>query len=150
MKHEQFIGSPAYRDLTTRARCLLEEFQRIYKPGRNGELSISVENAAKLLNCCANSARNAFRELEEKGFLALCCEASYSAGRATEYRLTIEPHNGRAPTDDWMDWEPDKPILLIGKRRKAKQNDTSKFEQERSKNCTTPPQNLRLIDGSKA
>ena len=48
--HEVILASPAYRDLSPGARALLIEFLRIHRPSRNGRLSISILNAAKLLN----------------------------------------------------------------------------------------------------
>src|SRR5690606_32045043 len=102
-----WLKSPAYRSLSCTARCLLEEFQRIYRPGRNGRLSISVNRACELLGVKSdNTARSAYRELEETGFLTLTADACHAAGRAREYRLTIHECNGRAPTDDWKCWSP--------------------------------------------
>ncbi len=144
MKHEEWLNSPAYRSLSTNARCLLEEFQRIYWPDRNGRLSISNANACELLGVSENTARNAFRQLEERGFLTLTHEACYVAGKATEYRLTIEEHNGREPTDDWRDWEPDRPILTIGRRPK-KQNDHAKSTEALRTNYGGPRQDLRIV-----
>ena len=144
MKHEEWLATVSYRSLSTDARCLLEEFQRIYRPSRNGTLSISNSRACELLGVSENTARNAFRQLEARGFLALTHEACYMAGKATEYRLTIESYNGREPTDEWRDWEPDRPILTIGRPRK-KQNDTVKTTQAPSKYYGEPQQNLQIV-----
>lgn len=133
-RHDEWLDSPAYRSLSTNARCHLEEFRRIHKPSRNGKLSVSNSNACILLGISENTARNAFRQLEERGFLTLTRDASYVAGKATEYRLTIEPYNGREPSDDWRDWEPDRPILTIGRGAK-KQNDPAKIMEVPLRNC---------------
>lgn len=146
--HEEWLASPAYRSLSLVARCLLTEFQRIHRPSRNGHLSISVENAAKLLNVSANTARKGFYELAERGFLALRADYCYTKGKATEYRLTIEPYNGREPTDDWREWQPGKPVWSLSRRRPKKQKATAKSEPDQRNNCTGPVQNLRLVAGS--
>lgn len=126
-QYDEWLASAAYRSLSCNARCLLQEFQRIHKPGRNGRLSISVERACGLLGLrSGNTARKAFRELEERGFVALSENASYIAGRAREYRLTIEECDGRAPTDDWKAWSPTNPVLSIGRQKLKIQNDPSK------------------------
>lgn len=148
MRHDEWLTSSAYRSLSTNARCLLEEFQRIYRPSRNGKLSISNSDACDLLGVSEHPARDALRQLEERGFLTLITEASYVSGKAIEYRLTIEPYHGREPTDDWRDWEPDRPILTIG-RRKKKQNDPSKSAEDSSKICGGPPQDLRMVVNNK-
>ncbi len=145
MRYEEWLKSEAYRDLTPLARCLLEEFQRIYRPGRNGQLSISVKNAAILLNVSDNTARKGYRELEEHGFLAFCTASSYMAGRATEYRLTIEPYNGIEPTDDWRDWRLGNPIIRVSRKVPKKQNDTAKSTQDLRNNRAGDPQNLRMV-----
>jgi len=108
-KWEQILSSPAYRDLKPAARCLLEEFQRIYRPGRNGKLSISTKRAAELINISEPTASKAFYELVEHGFLVLTEGHLWQERRAREWRLTFElGANNREPTDEWMDWKPKK------------------------------------------
>ena len=68
-KYEEWLASPAYRDLKPIARCLLEEFQRLFRPDRNGQLSISVANACKLVKASKESVSKAFYELADHGFL---------------------------------------------------------------------------------
>ena len=110
-KHEEWLSSPAYRDLKPIARCLLEEFQRIYRPDRNGKLSISVANACILVNASKESLSNAFYELAKHGFIKPTKDAYWMERMAREWTLTFEPLNGREPTDDWKKWEVDKPVF---------------------------------------
>lgn len=105
-KHEEWLSSPAYRDLSCAARCLLDEFLRVYRPGRNGTLSISQRNAASLLGVHKNTATKAFRELDDHGFLVLTQGQYWQEGKAREWHLTIEVHEGREPTDNWKHWTP--------------------------------------------
>lgn len=69
--YEEWFGSPAYRDLSPGGRCLLMEFLLIYRPSRNGQLSISIQNAMERLGCAKQTAQGAFRELAEHGFIKL-------------------------------------------------------------------------------
>lgn len=108
-KFEEWLKSPAYRNLCCGARCLLEEFQRLYRRNRP-EITISVANAAGLLNVSENTARRYFWNLQSHGFIALCEEANHAVGLARTFRLTIEPYHGSEPTDDWKDWRPDRPL----------------------------------------
>ncbi len=106
-RYDEMMASPAYRDLNTVARCLLEEFQRIYRPGRNGKLSISTKNAKRLLRVSEPTAMTAFHSLTEHGFLVLSEGQLWMERKAREWRLTFEPDaNNREPTDEWREWKP--------------------------------------------
>lgn len=105
-KHEEWLRSPAYQDLHCVARCLLDEFLRIYRPDRNGRLSISVASAAKLLRVNKDTAARAFHELAEHGFIRLKGVELWQERRAREWCLTIMENNGRNPSDEWRDWRP--------------------------------------------
>jgi len=124
-KHEEWLASPAYRDLRPVERCLLEEFQRIYRDTRN-RLSISVENAAKLLRVNKDTAAKAFHGLVEHGFLVLVKGHLWQQRLAREYRLTIEKFDGRQPTDDWKRWSKGNPVNQVPKKVRSQnkvQND---------------------------
>ena len=97
------------------------------------------------MNVSDNTVRKGYRELEEHGFLTFCNASSYMAGRATEYRLTIEPYKGKEPTDDWRDWRPGKPIIRVSRKAWKKQNDTAKTKQDLRNNRAGDPQNLRMV-----
>ena len=119
-RHEDWLSSPAYRDLKPIARCLLEEFQRIYRPDRNGKLSISVLKAAKLINASKESVSRAFYELAEHGFLKPMKDAYWIERMAREWTLTFESLNGREPTDDWKNWTPGIPVFELPRPKKIK------------------------------
>ena len=104
-KYEEWLGSPAYRDLSCVAKCLLDELQRIYRPDRNGRLSLPVMRAAKLLNVNKDTVTGAFRELAANGFIVLMRGDLWQARLAREWRLTFELCDGREPTDDWKLWK---------------------------------------------
>ncbi len=106
-RYEEMLASPAYRDLSTYGRCLLEEFQRTYRPGRNGKLSISTKHAAERINISEPTASNAFYELIDHGFIVLTKGQLWQERKAREWRLTFEPGaKNQEPTDEWMQWEP--------------------------------------------
>lgn len=120
-KWAEWTDSPAYRDLKPPARCLLDEFQLIYRPGRNGRLSIGTRRAAELLRVTENTASNAFHDLVEHGFIVLTNGQLWMERKAREWRLTIEPCNGREPTDDWRHWEPGKPVAVVPRKKSRPQ-----------------------------
>ena len=126
MKHEEWLNSPAYRDLRPVERCLLEEFQRICLPGRNGRLSIDVLRASKLLKVNKSTASGAFHGLIEHGFLVLTKGHLWQQRLAREWRLTLEGCDGRQPTDDWTQWSEGNPVRDVPKNFRSQnrvQND---------------------------
>ena len=113
-RFEEMLNSPAYRDLKPAARCLLEELQRRYRPGRNGRIGLGVREAADLVNINRDTASRCFRELSEHGFIRMAQGALYRQGRAREWWLTFEPrdHNGE-PTDEWLRWKKGEPVFKL-------------------------------------
>ena len=120
-RFEEMLSSPAYRDLTPVARCLLEEFQRLYRSNRNS-LSISVKSASKLLGVHKDTAGKAFYELAEHGFIVLKKGAYWRERLAREWALTFEEFNGREPTDDWKKWELGKPVVKLSMKPRYKKS----------------------------
>ena len=123
---DEWFESPAYRDLSMPARCLLQEFQHIYRPTRNGQLSISVQKAMKRLGCAKQTAQQAFRELSEHGFIKLRHGERWQERKAREWILTIERLNNHEPTDDWKHWKPGEPVNVLP-RKNPKQKQRPRF-----------------------
>jgi len=126
-KWAEWMDSPAYRDLKPPARCLLDEFQLIYRPGRNGYLSIGTRRAAVLLRVTESTASNAFYDLVEHGFIGLTKGQLWMERKAREWRLTIEPYKDQEPTDDWRQWEHGKPVASLPRKKSR--------PQKRGQNC---------------
>ena len=142
MRHEEILASPAYRDLSTVAKCLLEEFQRIYRRGRNGTLSISVKRASKLLRVHKDTAGKAFYELAEHGFIKLKKGSYWRQRLAREWALTFGELNGREPTDDWGKWELGKPVVKLSMKPRYKKSRSGIKVQNCPNNRTKLPPTL--------
>ena len=118
-----WFESPAFRDLTMTARCLLIEFLNVYRPGRNGELSISTRKASARLSVSENTAIKAYRALSEHGFLILTNHENWIQGKAREFELTIRPVGIRVAKDSWRKWEPGKAVFeLPGRKNHGRKN----------------------------
>ena len=137
MRYEEILASPAYRDLKPVSRCLLEEFQRIYRPGRNSQLSISVMRASELLNVHKDTAGKAFYELAEHGFIVLKKGAYWRERLAREWALTFEPLNNREPTDDWLKWAKGKPVVKLSMKQRYKKSKSANVVQDCPKKSTS-------------
>ena len=100
----QVIRSPAYRDMTLPARCLMLELQDVWKPSEP-VIHYSSRRAAKTLGRAAGTGALALKDLAEHGFIEIVDDASWFNGKARTYRLTWLANNGREPTNEWMKWE---------------------------------------------
>jgi len=144
-RYELMLSSPTYRDLSPVAKCLLEEFQRIYRPSRNGQLSISVKNASELLNVHKDTAGRAFYELAEHGFIVLKKGHYWTQRLAREWAITFEELNGREPTDDWKKWELGKPVVKLSTKPRYKKSRSGNVVQD----CPKKSASLSLNSGQK-
>ncbi len=91
---------PAWRHLSAHGRALLIEFRRKYNGSNNGEIAMSVRDAARLVGCHKDTAVKALRELEQKGWIRMARTGSFhwkveARGRkhraATTWRITNQP-----------------------------------------------------------
>ena len=105
--------SPAYRSLSIGGRALLVELRALYNGSNNGELFLSVREAARRLGCDKDFAAKLFVELRDHGFIrprevgAFNVKATSGKGRATSWILTDQPFgNAVAGTKDYMRWQP--------------------------------------------
>jgi len=113
------LKSEAYRSLDCTARALLVEFYSLYNGMNNGELFLSVREAARRLGVAPNTAQKAIRQLEHKGFIRPNQRGSFhwKAGHATSWILTEYEYAGKLATKDFMRWqlngEKQKPVLRL-------------------------------------
>jgi hypothetical protein len=107
--HHEMLHSAAYRGLSVNARSLLVEVASLYNGGNNGELFVSVRDAAKVIGLRDTGAANAaLKELVNHGFLRVTSPGSFTVKlrHATQYRLTWVSCDDRTPTNNWRDWRP--------------------------------------------
>jgi hypothetical protein len=106
------IQSPAFRSLSIGARALLIELKTLYNGSNNGQLFLSVREAARRLNRGKNFAAKCLRELEDRGFIrpnvvgAFNLKAGARQGRATTWILTEFEFAGSLATKEFMRWRP--------------------------------------------
>ena len=99
--------SDAWRSLSGNAVKLLLELCRGFYGTNNGDLSVSLDRAAKLLWIGKSSVSRAYAELEEKGFVRKVKPGSWIKGKATTWRVTFLPHRKEHKTNEWREWKPD-------------------------------------------
>lgn len=139
-KDSEWLESPAYRDLRPLARCLLEEFLIVYRPTRNGKLSLPTKRAAARLGVTENTILSAYDDLIEHGFLVLVSSEQWVERMAREWRLTMMPSGNREPSDDWKRWEADQPVRRTRRRKNSR---SKKLQQAALKNGAASPEKLQ-------
>jgi DNA-binding transcriptional MocR family regulator len=96
--------SDAWRSLNGSAVKVWIELRTRFHGGNNGRLTLSLEEAARLLHIGKATAARAFRELETKGFIKLKKRGRWYGRLATEWAVTDKGVNGEAATNDWKRW----------------------------------------------
>lgn len=102
--------SAAFRALSTNARALILEVISLHNGLNNGELFLSVRDAAKAIGLAdVGAAGRALKELVQHGFLAVTNPGHFAikVRHATQYRLTFEACGDRPPTNEWRNWRPE-------------------------------------------
>ena len=107
-QYEWMLACPAYRSLSCPARCLLVELGRRYNGHNNGNIPLSVREAANLLGTGKNQAMRAFRDLEDRGFIRPHIKGAFTlkARHATTWILAEFGYRGERPSKDFMKWKP--------------------------------------------
>jgi len=102
------MSQPAWLEMSVYGRALIIELRGRFNGGNNGEVFMSVREAAKVLNCCRDRAQKAFREIEDKGWVRLNQKGSFDwkGGPATTWILTNENHGEEIATKDFRTWTP--------------------------------------------
>jgi hypothetical protein len=127
------IKSPAYRDLKSPARALLIEFLLIFRPTRNGKLTITSAYAMELIKSSDKVTRRAFYELSEHGFIKLKGYQNWQRKKGREFALTFHKINDHEPTNDYLKWGEGKNMDETFNRPKELQVNSV------NKNQSTPP-----------
>lgn len=111
--HLWLLNSVAYFSLSVGARALLVEYYALYYGRNNGELFLSVREAARRLGCSNNYAAKCIAELCDRGFIrphrlgGFNMKSAARRGAATCWVLTEFPlGNALAGTKDFMRWQP--------------------------------------------
>ncbi len=111
--HHWLLNSPAYKSLGVCARALLIEYYRRYNGSNNGDIGLSVRDAASALGVAVGTVRKAIVELEERGFIRANQRGAFrwKARHATTWILTEFEYAGQPPTKAFMRWgQVDKPL----------------------------------------
>lgn len=68
----------------------------------NGALTLSLDEAARVLKIGKATAQRALRELEKAGFVRMVERGKWYGHRASEYAVTDRPLKGKPASRDWQ------------------------------------------------
>ena len=104
------LKTEAWRSLPPASRAVYIEIAQRYYGSNNGEISLSVREAARLVHIAKDTASSAFHELEAKGFIRrhVCGSFNWKLKHATTWILTEHPFNDQPATKDFTRWTPEK------------------------------------------
>lgn len=103
------LKTAAWRSLPPASRALYVEIAQRYNGGNNGEISLSVREAAHLIHVAKDTATKSFHELEAKGFIRrnVCGSFNWKLRHATTWILTEYPFLEKEATKDFARWSPE-------------------------------------------
>lgn len=110
MLYKWFLDTPAWRSLPPASRAVYLEIAQRFYGSNNGEISLSVREAARLVHIAKDTATKAFHELEEKGFIRrnVCGSFNWKLKHATTWILTEHAFNDQPATKDFARWPTEK------------------------------------------
>jgi hypothetical protein len=100
------LNTPAWRYLSPSARAIYIELAQRYNGSNNGEIALSIRDAARLVRVAKDTASKAFRELEDKGFVirVVCGSFNWKVRHATTWELTAYAVGDKPPTKKFARW----------------------------------------------
>lgn len=105
--HHGFMKEAAWRDLKVGPRALYVELAMRYNGHNNGNITLSVREAANALNCAANTIKTWLVELQDHGYLRERSKGHLGMGGkgiATHWELTEFGRGGMLPTKEFKKW----------------------------------------------
>lgn len=105
------INSQAYRSLTATQQALLPLLQVHWK--NYAPVSYGVRQASQKLKCSHKTAINAFKALQDRGFIICLNESLFNSrngSKARDWRLTWMPYQFNFPSNQWEKWQDDSSI----------------------------------------
>ena len=152
-------NSEAFQSLSCAARCLLLELKMLHNGRNNGTLFLSVREAARRIGIGKNQANQAFKELQDRGFIRPSVHGGFGfkdgarQGLATSWILTEFPigEEKGAGSRDFMRWKPKPTVPAPGTakiiRRSPIRDEVSSERGHPVPGAGTPPPKLSLLRG---
>ena len=80
------------------------ELRSRFSGRNNGRITLSWDEAARILHMGKTTIGRAFDELEEKGFIVMTKRGQWYGRMASEWAVTDRQLDGHLPTNAWKNW----------------------------------------------
>ena len=100
-------ASPAFLVSKPAAKVIWFQLMERHNGQNNGEISLSVREAAKYVNCSPNSAGKHIDQLIAVGLIRRTMKTGFTMGKrlASTYALTHLPQGSKVATNDWKHYK---------------------------------------------
>jgi biotin operon repressor len=105
------LQSPAWRSLSGAAVKVYLEVRCRFHGANNGNLSLSLDQAADLLGLGKATVHCAFKELQDKGFVVCTRRGQWYGRLASLWAVTDKGIGESLPTNAWRRWQPGVSVL---------------------------------------
>lgn len=141
-----FMKEQAWRSLGMTARVLYIELKSHFNGGNNGDIGLSVRQAAANLNCSKGAAERAFKDLQAKGFIKKRTAGylgSNGQGVSAKWELTELSYRGIRPSREFKMWKQHNQQSPVSKSRTSCHGN-----RDGSKACVPPKETAVPASGS--
>ena len=109
-------NSPAWKSLTPQQRAVYLELECRHNGSNNGDIRLSVREAAEACHIGKDTAARCLELLQERGFIRCAQKGAFSWKKrhASLWALTAWPTDDATATKDFMRWRPKKKITVPG------------------------------------
>jgi hypothetical protein len=99
------LDSPAYRDLPPSTKVILTAIHRIHNGTNNGRIAFSSHSGIRWGIKSPTTTHKALVGLYYHGFIIPVKKGHYTERQATEWALTFERVDGKAPSHKWSQYD---------------------------------------------
>lgn len=119
-----FLLSAAFLSLSGAAVRVWLLMRARFSGFNNGKITLSLEEAARILHMSKATVHAALAELVEKGFLVCMKKGQWYGRRASEWAVTDKGIDGAPPTNTWRQWRASSEVhenqnAVLGPNRRA-------------------------------
>ena len=112
--------SEAVRSLSGGALKVFIELRCRFNGYNNGKLTLSMDEAARLLHMSKATACRALEQLMDRGLVKRTKVGEWCGRRASEYAVTDRSVDGVQPTNEWNQWQPAKKPKRTTKKQRQR------------------------------
>lgn len=98
------VQSDAFRKLGGPSLKVLCEMRARFNGFNNGKISLSMDEAARLLGLSKGTVQRALKQLQEFGFIKLAKLGHWYGRQASLWTLTMCPIEGNQASNEWRQW----------------------------------------------